>query len=217
MRRHDSSDSVVGREAMRMQRKKVAPMTLLTTQHDDWTGVHAFPPRVRGDMGAGVLAVPTLHLRPKVTGFPDMLFALEQRYPEWFAELDVNDPCTCTRPALMELIETAPAPFLQGMLYGQLMMRIQLAAITGRSFRTDETDETNSSPVLAIIADTMATLEAAHPHWFFELDTTDTCSCSREQLMQLITMAPKPFLQGMLYGQLALRIQMAAITGRPFR
>lgn len=55
-------------------------------------------------------------------------------HDEWFSRMDLVDADTCERAELLELLETAPSPFMRGYLYGKLTVRVEIAAMTGRSY-----------------------------------------------------------------------------------
>lgn len=59
---------------------------------------------------------------------------LSEKFQEWFDEFDLIDPDFCTREELTKLMLGAPTSFVEGMLFGKFTMRIQMAALTGRTF-----------------------------------------------------------------------------------
>lgn len=52
----------------------------------------------------------------------------------------------------------------------------------------------------------MAQLERQHPQWFAEMDLLDHHTSSVQELLWALSSAPDPFLKGMLYGVLTLRM-----------
>lgn len=63
-----------------------------------------------------------------------MMLVLEESHPEWFAahENVLGDVLLSSREDLLAALASAPDPFLAGMAYLALVMRTQLAQITGR-------------------------------------------------------------------------------------
>lgn len=63
-----------------------------------------------------------------------MMLVLEEEFPDWFAEHEnvLGDALLCSRDDLLVAMATAPNPFLSGMVYMALVMRTQVAQITGR-------------------------------------------------------------------------------------
>lgn len=63
-----------------------------------------------------------------------MMLVFESEYPSWFAEHEniLGDPLLASRDELQAALSSAPTPFMAGMVYQALAMRIQLAQITGR-------------------------------------------------------------------------------------
>ena len=63
-----------------------------------------------------------------------MMLVFESEHPDWFAEHEniLGDPLLASRSDLLAAMASAPSPFLAGMVYQALTMRIQLAQITGR-------------------------------------------------------------------------------------
>lgn len=55
-------------------------------------------------------------------------------HPEWSAQFEDADPVTAEREVVEALLESAPTPFLAGLLVGFMMFRQQMAIITGRPF-----------------------------------------------------------------------------------
>lgn len=69
---------------------------------------------------------------------------------------------------------------------------------------------------IASCAGDMLSLRASHPDWFALYDDTDTDSCLRAELVELMATAPTLFARGVCYGKFTMRIEIEAITGRPF-
>lgn len=63
-----------------------------------------------------------------------MMLVLEDEFPDWFAEHEnpLGDALLCPREDLLVAMATAPNPFLAGMTYMALVMRTQVAQMTGR-------------------------------------------------------------------------------------
>jgi hypothetical protein len=55
-------------------------------------------------------------------------------FPDWFYLYDDTNPDTAKRTELVDLLESAPNLFAMGLIYGKFTMRLELAAVTGRSF-----------------------------------------------------------------------------------
>lgn len=65
----------------------------------------------------------------------ERLTDLERQYPEWFAEYeDAAVDTAADRAQIESLMATAPDEALRMMLFGKLVMRTQIAAITERAF-----------------------------------------------------------------------------------
>lgn len=63
------------------------------------------------------------------------MLTLERDYPEWFAQHENSlDPISSTRQELLDAMASAPSPFIGGFIYNALIMRTQIAQITGRAF-----------------------------------------------------------------------------------
>lgn len=60
-------------------------------------------------------------------------------------------------------------------------------------------------------------LREQHPEWFDEYDDAlvDVVA-DRQVLEQLLESAPNEFLRGLIYGKLAMRAQISALTERSF-
>lgn len=56
------------------------------------------------------------------------------RSPDWFAYFEDVQAFSAPKADLMELLRTAPTPFAKGLIYGIVLMRQELAAVTGRDF-----------------------------------------------------------------------------------
>lgn len=65
-------------------------------------------------------------------GYAEFMASLESSYPAWFDELAQAEASFADREEMARLMVTAPHPFLVGMLYGKLLMKMEIAAITGR-------------------------------------------------------------------------------------
>ena len=63
------------------------------------------------------------------------LIQLQNQAPDWFAFYEDSMPDTADRATLVELLRTAPNDFAKGVLYGKFVMRMDMAAITGRGFQ----------------------------------------------------------------------------------
>lgn len=132
----------------------------------------------------------------------------------WFDKLDLLDLDLLSKPELEELIADAPRDFSRGMLYGKLTLRIQFAIVSQRSF--PGTSSERVCEAIRKIEDRFQTLTTIYPEWFLDLETIDPDFCTRDELENLLLTAPTDFIEGMLFGKLTMRIQMAAFTGRVF-
>ena len=56
------------------------------------------------------------------------------RSPDWFAYFEDVQAFSAPKSDLMELLRTAPTPFARGLIYGIVLMRQELAVVTGRDF-----------------------------------------------------------------------------------
>lgn len=66
-----------------------------------------------------------------ISGLSDM----RKQYPEWFAEYDDSAVDTAAdRSTIEAFMRTAPNEALRYMLFGKLVLRTQIAAITERPF-----------------------------------------------------------------------------------
>lgn len=60
---------------------------------------------------------------------------MREEYPDWFAEYeDAGVDLVADRAQIESLLATAPTPFLKGMIYGKLAMRLQISNLTEREF-----------------------------------------------------------------------------------
>ena len=59
---------------------------------------------------------------------------LENDAPDWCAFYEDAQPDSADRATLVELLRTAPSDFARGLLYGNFLMRMTIAGITGRDF-----------------------------------------------------------------------------------
>ncbi|MDP2371286.1 hypothetical protein [Rhodoferax sp.] len=54
--------------------------------------------------------------------------------PTWLERFDDAQLPTADRSTIVDLLQTAPDDFARGLLYGQLLARLELAQATGRPF-----------------------------------------------------------------------------------
>lgn len=81
-----------------------------------------------GSQGAAVPSVAVLQCLEEMK-------ALEQQYPEWFADYeDAMTDVVASRAEIESLLATAPTDLLRGLLFGTLKLRIQISFLTGREF-----------------------------------------------------------------------------------
>lgn len=60
---------------------------------------------------------------------------MQRQHPDWFDEYeDAMVDVVADRAVIESLLERAPNEFLRGMMYGKLVMRIQIALLTERAF-----------------------------------------------------------------------------------
>lgn len=62
----------------------------------------------------------------------------------------------------------------------------------------------------------MAAARKANPAWFMDFDETDLAAAGFEELNRLMKTAPTTFTQGLVYGQLLMRLNNCAVTGTEF-
>lgn len=58
----------------------------------------------------------------------------EQDNPDWYQRYEDIDPCIATRAEVTTLLESAPDHFCRGLVAGIMLMRQQVAILTGREF-----------------------------------------------------------------------------------
>ena len=134
---------------------------------------------------------------------------LEALHPNWFDDFARADADLAAGCELASLVESAPHPFLAGMAYGKLTMRIEIAAITGR-----RSEEPVPISVHHEMSRSLERLEGLFPEWFDDFSRVDADFAARDEMLALMKSAPHPLLSGLLYGKLAMRIELRAITGR---
>jgi len=54
--------------------------------------------------------------------------------PAWLARMDDAHLPTADRSTIIDLLQTAPDEFTRGLMYGQVLARLELAQATGRPF-----------------------------------------------------------------------------------
>jgi hypothetical protein len=60
---------------------------------------------------------------------------LANSHPDWYADYeDAQADIGCDRDVLSQLLETAPTPFASGVVFGKILLRQQVASVTGRPF-----------------------------------------------------------------------------------
>lgn len=70
---------------------------------------------------------------------------------------------------------------------------------------------------VVLCVDQMQKLSETHPDWYAEYeDSQMDIGCDREVLEGLLTTAPTPFAQGVMFGKIMFRQQVASLTERPF-
>jgi hypothetical protein len=62
----------------------------------------------------------------------------------------------------------------------------------------------------------MHELSTKHPAWFELYDETLPDNAPRAEVVELMATAPTDFAIGLLYGKFTMRLELEAITGRPF-
>jgi len=134
---------------------------------------------------------------------------LEALHPDWFDDFARADADLAAGSQLALLAQSAPHPFLAGMAYGKLTMRIEIAAITGRRSEDPAPIELHRE-----MASTFEGLERLFPEWFDDFGRVDADLAAHDEMLALMQSAPHPLLSGLLYGKLAMRIELRAITGR---
>jgi len=64
----------------------------------------------------------------------DVLHALRESHPEFYAELEDSDIDVANRAEFVSLMERAPNEFVRAYLFGKFTMREFYASLTGREF-----------------------------------------------------------------------------------
>jgi hypothetical protein len=59
---------------------------------------------------------------------------LRVKHPDWFELFDDILPDNAPRADVVELMASAPNDFAKGLMYGKFTMRVELEAVTGRTF-----------------------------------------------------------------------------------
>ena len=59
---------------------------------------------------------------------------VKDRFPAWYADYEDSDPFVSDRVFVEHLLATAPNDFTRGLVTGMMLIRQQIAAITGRGF-----------------------------------------------------------------------------------
>ena len=62
----------------------------------------------------------------------------------------------------------------------------------------------------------MESLRAQHPDWYEQMDDVAVDSAPRADIVELLHSAPNEFARGFIYGKFTMRMELAAVTGRPF-
>jgi len=139
------------------------------------------------------------------------------QFPTWFDELDMVDIDCCSLDEFEALFVSAPSQFTQGMLYGKLTLRIHNSAITGRDYSGDRrSPSADMRELIRSIDARLIALKETFQEWFDQFDHVDPDFCARIELEEMILSAPISFVEGILFGKLATRIQMTALSGRAF-
>lgn len=59
---------------------------------------------------------------------------VKTQFPEWYADYEDIDPFVADRELVEHLLQTAPNDYTRGLVTGMLLIRQQIAAVTGRGF-----------------------------------------------------------------------------------
>lgn len=141
----------------------------------------------------------------------DLLDSLEREFPEWFDAFAPADADLDALNDLAGLVTSAPHPFLAGLATGKLAERLSIMSITGR-----RPADFSGFSVDANVTSAMNALEGEHPEWFdAEARVEADLSASPDEMKALMNSAPHPYLAGSMYGRLAARVEIRALTGRP--
>lgn len=62
------------------------------------------------------------------------LAEVKEQFPEWYADYEDIDPFVADRELVEHLLKTAPNDYTSGLITGMLLIRQQIAAVTGRGF-----------------------------------------------------------------------------------
>ncbi|MEJ8837590.1 hypothetical protein [Ramlibacter sp. AN1133] len=62
------------------------------------------------------------------------LASVKESHPAWYADYEDIDPFTADRDLVEHLLQTAPDGYTRGLITGMLLIRQQIAAISGRGF-----------------------------------------------------------------------------------
>lgn len=63
----------------------------------------------------------------------------------------------------------------------------------------------------------MLELSSKFPDWYELYDETLPDNAPREEVVELLRTAPNDFAMGLLYGKFTMRLELEAMTGRPFQ
>lgn len=59
---------------------------------------------------------------------------VKDEHPDWYHDYEDIDPFTAERAFVEHLLQTAPDEFTRGLVTGMLLIRQQIAAVSGRGF-----------------------------------------------------------------------------------
>jgi hypothetical protein len=62
------------------------------------------------------------------------LAGVRTQHPDWYADYEDIDPFVADRELVEHLLQTAPDDLTKGLIMGMLLIRQQIAAVTGRGF-----------------------------------------------------------------------------------
>lgn len=59
---------------------------------------------------------------------------IRREFPAWYADFEDIDPFVAERAFVQHLLETAPTEYARGVVVGIMLIRQQIAMVTGRGF-----------------------------------------------------------------------------------
>ena len=69
---------------------------------------------------------------------------------------------------------------------------------------------------LRLVEASVLQLEQQHPEWWALYEEVNPDSAPRAEVVELMAAAPNEFARGLVYGKYLMRLEIAAITNRPW-